>query len=80
MPATGRKLEIPLCGVYTFDAHDRLAGERIYYDRAMILRQLGVFYEPQTLLGDLTTLLLHPFTLAKAYARKLKAGKAKPRS
>ncbi len=33
LPATGRRVEFPLCGVYTFDADDRLAGERIYYDR-----------------------------------------------
>ncbi len=32
LPATGRRVEFPLCGVYTFDADDRLAGERIYYD------------------------------------------------
>jgi steroid delta-isomerase-like uncharacterized protein len=72
LPATGRKLAIPLCGIYTFDENDRLAGERIYYDRATTLRQLGVFHEPQTTLGDLTVLLTHPWTLAKAYARKLR--------
>ena len=33
LPATGRRVEFPLCGVYTFDADDRLAGEKIYYDR-----------------------------------------------
>ena len=32
LPATGRRVEFPLCGVYTFDADDRLARERIYYD------------------------------------------------
>jgi len=32
LPATGRRVEVPLCGMYTFDADDRLAGERIYYD------------------------------------------------
>ena len=26
LPATGRRVEFPLCGVYTFDADDRLAG------------------------------------------------------
>src|SRR6266496_107873 len=33
LPATGRQIEFPLCGVYTFDSEDRLAGEKIYYDR-----------------------------------------------
>jgi steroid delta-isomerase-like uncharacterized protein len=71
LPATGRRVEVPICGVYTFDADDRLAGERIYYDRAMIFRQLGVFHEPQTLLGDLSVLVTHPITIAKAFVRKL---------
>jgi steroid delta-isomerase-like uncharacterized protein len=71
LPATGRRLEFPLCGIYTFDANDRLAGEKIYYDRATVLRQLGVFYEPQSLLGQLCTLLTHPITVALALARKL---------
>src|SRR5581483_11003030 len=46
LPATGRRVEFPLCGVYTFDADDNLAGEKIYYDRGTVLRQLGVFHEP----------------------------------
>ena len=47
LPATGRRLAIPLCGFYTFTADDRLAGERIYYDRATVLQQLGVLHDPQ---------------------------------
>jgi steroid delta-isomerase-like uncharacterized protein len=69
LPATGRQVEFPLCGVYTFDANDCLAGERIYYDRATVLRQLGVFHEPQTLLGQVSTLLTHPATIFRALAR-----------
>src|SRR5262249_27526286 len=38
LPATGRRVEVPLCGVYTFDDDDRLAGEKIYYDRGTVLR------------------------------------------
>ncbi len=71
LPATGRHVEIPLCGVYTFDEANRLAGERIYYDRATVLRQLGVFHEPQTLLGQLTTFLTHPTTILGALLRKV---------
>jgi steroid delta-isomerase-like uncharacterized protein len=47
MPATGRCVEFPLCGVFTFDAQDRLASERIYYDRGTVMRQLGMFHEPE---------------------------------
>jgi steroid delta-isomerase-like uncharacterized protein len=71
LPATGRRVEFPLCGVYTFDAEDRLAGEKIYYDRATVLRQLGVFHEPQSALGRICTFLTHPLTIAKALARKM---------
>jgi hypothetical protein len=31
--------EFPLCSIFTFDDGDRLARERIYYDRANVLRQ-----------------------------------------
>jgi steroid delta-isomerase-like uncharacterized protein len=45
LPATGKKVSFPLCGIFTFDREDRLLGEKIYYDRASVLRQLGVFRE-----------------------------------
>ena len=71
LPATGRRVEIPLCGVYTFDFEDHLAGERIYYDRGTVLRQLGVFHEPQSVLGRVCTFATHPMTIARALARKM---------
>jgi steroid delta-isomerase-like uncharacterized protein len=71
LPATGRRVEIPLCGVYTFDASNRLAGEKIYYDRGTVLRQLGVFHEPQSVLGQISVLATHPVTIARALARKV---------
>jgi len=71
LPATGRRVEVPLCGVYTFGDDDRLAGERIYYDRATVLRQLGVFREPQTLVGRIGLVLNHPLTIARALFRSL---------
>ena len=37
LPPTGRPVQFPLCGVFTFDAENRLAGEKIYYDRATVL-------------------------------------------
>jgi steroid delta-isomerase-like uncharacterized protein len=71
LPATGRRVEFPLCGVYTFDADDRLSGEKIYYDRGTVLRQLGVFHEPLSVLGQICILATHPATIARAFARKL---------
>ena len=71
LPATGRRVEFQLCGVYTFDADDRLAGERIYYDRGSVLRQLGVFHEPRSVLGQISIVATHPITIARAFVRKL---------
>jgi steroid delta-isomerase-like uncharacterized protein len=69
MPATGRRVEFPLCGVFTFDGEDRLAGERIYYDRGTVMRQIGLFHEPEGRLGRIVTALSHPLTIARALLR-----------
>ena len=66
---TGRKLEFPLCGIFTFDDSNRLSGERIYYDRATVLRQLGVFHEPERLVGQINIALMHPLTMARVISR-----------
>jgi len=72
LPATNRTLAIPLCGVFTFDESNRLRGERIYYDRATVLRQLGVFHEPETPLGKAVTVLTHPVTMARIAMQRLR--------
>ena len=69
--ATGRHFAIPLCGVYTFDKDDRLAGERIYYDRATVFAQLGVFHEPVGLLGKIALVLNHPLTIGRSLVRAI---------
>jgi steroid delta-isomerase-like uncharacterized protein len=71
LPPTGRSLEFPLCGIFTFDQDDRLSGERIYYDKAGVLQQLGLLHDPMTKIGGLVTGLTHPITIAKAYGRRL---------
>ena len=76
MPATGRRVEFPLCGIYTFDTQDRLAGERIYYDRGTVMRQLGLFHEPEGRLGRLVTALSHPLTITRALLRP--SGRQRP--
>src|SRR5262245_23519759 len=65
LPATGRQVGFPLCGIYTFDNANQLAGEKIYYDRATILHQLGVFHEPESLPGRISLALGHPITMAR---------------
>lgn len=72
LPASGRRIEFPLCGVYTFDEGGKLAGERIYYDRATVLRQFGVFREPTTLGGRLRMFVNHPMSILSAWLRALR--------
>jgi steroid delta-isomerase-like uncharacterized protein len=69
LPATGRRLQFPLCGIYEFDDNDRLAAERIYYDRGAVLGQLGLFHEPVRGVGRVLTAFSHPLTIAKAYLK-----------
>ncbi len=71
LPGTGRPFKFPLCAIYTFDQQNRLTGEKIYYDRATVLKQLGIFREPGSLLGQALTVLNHPVTIGRTIVRKL---------
>ena len=42
LAATGRTFEVPLCTVYQFAADGRLEAEHVYFDSALLLKQLGV--------------------------------------
>src|SRR5437868_12192035 len=80
LPATARRMEFPLCGVYWFDADNKLACERIYYDRGTVMGQLGLFHEPVRGLGRVVTVLSHPLTIVHAYLRLAARDSAKARS
>ena len=41
IPPTGRRVEVPVVGIFEFDA-DRLLCEKVYLDFAAVLRQIGV--------------------------------------
>ncbi len=71
LPGTGRPFKIPLCGIYTFDEQDRLLGEKIYYDRATVLKQLGMFHEPSGFFGRMLAAINHPWTIVRALTRSL---------
>ena len=66
LPATGRRIEVPPCGIFSFDAENRLAGERIYDDRGAVLGQLGLFDEPLRGLGRIVTALSRPVSYETA--------------
>lgn len=42
IPATGRAVAVPLCAIFTFDANNQVASERVYFDAATVLQQIGV--------------------------------------
>jgi len=44
--ATGKKVSIPFCAVFTFTVDDRIHSEIVYYDRYTLLEQLGVIPNP----------------------------------
>lgn len=41
IPPTGQRIEVPLVGIFEFDG-DRLLCEKIYFDTATVLTQIGV--------------------------------------
>ena len=74
LPGTGREVDFDVCAVFAFDDQNKLAGERIYYDRATLLRQLGIFREPDRGLGQVLTVLTHPVTIVRAVVRNIRTG------
>ena len=41
IPATGKQIEIPVVGIYTFDVNGKLVQENITFDTGAILRQIS---------------------------------------
>ena len=70
LPPTGRSFEMRFCAMFVFE-EDRLVCERVYFDANTVLRQLGIAHDPLTLKGRVATLLNHPVTVGRAFARQL---------
>jgi steroid delta-isomerase-like uncharacterized protein len=71
LPATGREFEMQFLAVFVFD-EDRLVCERVYFDSATVLRQLGIAHDPLTLRGRIATVFNHPITVGQAVVRQLR--------
>lgn len=71
LPALGRRMSSRVCAIYTFDEQGMLNLERTYYDKAIILEQLGIFKDPRTPLGKVMAVITPPFELAGAFLKKL---------
>jgi steroid delta-isomerase-like uncharacterized protein len=71
LPALGRRMSSRVCAIYTFDERGLLNLERTYYDKAIILEQLGIFKDPRKLPGKIMAVLTPPFALVGALLKKL---------
>ena len=73
LPATGKAFTCRTLAIFTFEEDsDHISCERVYFDSATILRQLGIAHDPLTLRGRLATVANHPLTIAGALARRLR--------
>ena len=70
LPATGRTFTCRMVAIFEFE-DDGIVCERVYFDSATILRQLGVADDPQSLRGRVATVLNHPVTIGSAIVRGL---------
>jgi steroid delta-isomerase-like uncharacterized protein len=70
LPPTGRSFTCRMVAIFVFE-DDRLVCERVYFDSATILRQLGIAHDPLTFRGRVATVLNHPVTIARGLARSV---------
>ncbi len=73
LPATGRSFECRMCALFLFEeGGDKIVGERVYFDQATIMRQLGVAHDPSSIAGRVTTAVSHPLTIGGAVLGRLR--------
>ena len=70
LPPTGRAFRCRMSAIFVFD-EDRIVCERVYFDQATILRQLGLAHDPTSLPGRTSLLLSHPLTIGRALLGRL---------
>jgi len=68
LPPTGRSFEMPILASFMFEG-EKLVCERVYFDSATTLRQLGVARDPLGLVGRLGTAVSHPLTIGRGVIR-----------
>jgi steroid delta-isomerase-like uncharacterized protein len=70
LPPTGRKMEQQFLAIFVFE-DDALVCERVYYDTATVLQQLGIAREPTSVTGRLETAASHPLTIGRGIVRRV---------
>ncbi len=71
LPPLERRMESRVCAIYTFDEQGLLELERTYYDKGIVLEQLGIFHDPRRQTGRVMAVLTPPFAIAKAFFKGL---------
>ena len=56
---------------FFFFEGERIVCERVYFDQATILRQLGLAHDPSSLAGRTSLLASHPLTVGRALLKRL---------
>jgi steroid delta-isomerase-like uncharacterized protein len=80
LPPTGRAFSMQASAVFLFGpASDRIRCERVYFDAATILRQLGLASDPRSTRGRLETAIAHPLTIGRALLGRALLGRAMKR-
>jgi steroid delta-isomerase-like uncharacterized protein len=70
LPPTGRAFECRMAALFLFE-EDRLVCERVYFDQATIMRQLGVAHDPRSMVGRVESVVAHPLTIGRGVVRRL---------
>ncbi len=70
LPPTGRSFRCRMTAFFIFEG-DRIVCERVYFDQASILRQLGLAHDPASPAGRLSLLASHPLTIGRALLAKV---------
>ncbi|MCW3029479.1 MAG: ester cyclase [Solirubrobacterales bacterium] len=72
LPPTGRSFRCRMTAFFFFE-DDRIVGERVYFDQATILRQLGLAHDPSSLAGRASLLASHPVTIGRTVLNALRS-------
>ena len=72
LPPTGRSFRCRMTAFFFFEG-DRIVCERVYFDQATILRQLGLAHDPGSLAGRASMLASHPLTVGRTVLGALRA-------
>jgi steroid delta-isomerase-like uncharacterized protein len=70
LPPTGRQFEQRFLAIFVFEG-EGIVCERVYYDTATVLEQLGIARNPLSLAGRLETVASHPLTIGRGLVRRL---------